>query len=123
MIVLSKGWKLPETGDFGNVWFPALEDNINQMNSHDHDGVNSEKISGGNVKATSVTVTSGSFSLVSAGVYRATVTVPNAGLVDESKAVVKDPTSKNIMLLNQEKLNSTQFYIYINIPQNCEVYF
>ena len=41
MIVLSNGYKLPETGDFGDVWFPALEDNIQRINTHNHDGTDS----------------------------------------------------------------------------------
>lgn len=123
MIILSKGWKLPETGDFGNTWFPALEDNINQLNTHNHDGVNSEKVSGVSVTATKLTVLTASFTLQSPGVYRASLTVPSGGLVDNVKPVVKDPTTKNILHLDQEKQSATQLYLYINIPQDVEVYF
>src|SRR4051812_14800351 len=45
MQTLSKGFKKPESGDDGSVWFPAMEDNIQQLNDHTHDGANSQKLS------------------------------------------------------------------------------
>ena len=44
MIILSYGFKKPELKDLGPVVFPALEDNWQQVNDHDHDGLNSAKI-------------------------------------------------------------------------------
>jgi hypothetical protein len=123
MIILSKGYKKPETGDFGDVWFPALEDNIDLMNSHNHDGVNGEKISALNLSASTATVLAGSFADQGNGYWRATVTVPGGGLVDNFVIAVKDPTTKEPIQLRMEKLSSTQFYIYTNVVQNFEVYF
>lgn len=123
MIVLSKGYKKPETGDFGDEWFPALEDNIDLMNSHSHNGVNGEKISGIDLSASTLTVTSGSFADQGNGYWRATATVPGGGLVDNFVICVKDPTTKDPVMLKVEKLNSTQFYLYTNKVQNFEVYF
>jgi hypothetical protein len=123
MIILSKGYKKPETGDFGDVWFPALEDNIDLMNSHNHDGVNGEKISALNLSASTTTVLAASFADQGNGYWRATVTVPGGGLVDNFVIAVKDPTTKEPIQLRMEKLSSTQFYIYTNVVQNFEVYF
>lgn len=123
MIILSKGYKKPETGDFGDVWFPALEDNIDLMNSHTHNGVDGEKISGINLAASTLTVLAASFADQGDGYWRATVTVPGGGLVDNFVIAVKDPTTKEPIQLRMEKLSSTQFYIYTNVVQNFEVYF
>lgn len=123
MIVLSKGWKKPETGDFGDVWFDALEDNIEQSNSHDHDGVDSEKIVALNLTKSTTTVVSGSFADQGNGYWRATVTVPLSKLVDDFVITVKDPTTKEPIYLKIEKLNATQFYLYTNTVQDFEVYF
>lgn len=125
MITLSKGWKLPETGDFGDVWFPALEDNINQSNTHKHDGLDSEKIDAIDLVTTGakLTVPNTDFVDQGDGYWRATVTVPGAGLVDNYVVTVKDPTTKEPIYLRMEKLNSTQFYLYTNTVQNFEVYF
>ena len=123
MITLSKGFKLPETGDFGNIWFPAMEDNINQMNTHDHDGVDSEKISALNLDADVTTVLSASFADQGDGYWRATVTVPGGAFVDNLVVTVKDPTTKEPVYLRMVKLSATQFYIYTNFVQDFEVYF
>lgn len=123
MIILSKGYKKPETGDFGDIWFPALEDNIDLMNSHTHNGVDGEKISGINLLASTLTVTAASFADQGDGYWRSTVTVPSGGLVDNYVVAVKDPTTKEPVQLRMEKLSSTQFYLYTNVVQNFEVYF
>lgn len=121
MQILSKGFKLPETGDFGDVWFPAMEDNIQQMNDHTHNGVDSEKISSVDLEVHSTTVVSASFADQGDGYYRATVSVP--GGLDPSNFVitVKDPTTKDIVHLKQVRLSSTQFYLYTNYVQDFEV--
>jgi hypothetical protein len=122
MQTLSYGYKLPETGDFGDVWFPALEDNITRVNSHDHDGVNSTKLISSNISASYVSVASGSFSLVS-GKYRATVDTPVGSLVDDFVIVCKDPTSKDQIFLEVEKLDDNTVYLYSNLAIDVEVYF
>lgn len=123
MIILSKGYKKPETGDFGDIWFPALEDNIDLGNSHSHNGVDGEKISGINLASSTLTVLAASFADQGDGYWRATITVPSGGLVDNYVVAVKDPTTKDPINLKMEKLSSTQFYLYTNIVQNFEVYF
>lgn len=123
MIILSKGYKKPETGDFGDTWFPALEDNIDLSNSHSHNGSDGEKISGINLVATTLTVTAVSFVDQGNGYHRATVTVPSSGIVDNYVIAIKDPTSKEPISLKIEKLSATQFYLYTNTVQNFEVYF
>lgn len=123
MIILSKGYKLPETGDFGDEWFPALEDNTQLQNDHTHNGLNGEKIEGINLQSSTLTVLSGAFADQGNGYYRATATVPGGGLVDNFVVAVKDPTTKEPIFLKMEKLSATQFYLYTNVVQNFEVYF
>lgn len=123
MQVLSKGWRLPETGDFGDVWFLALESNIQQSNSHNHDGVNSEKISSVNFVATVTTVLAASFVDQLNGYHRALVTIPSGVLLDNLVVSFKDPTTKDQIFLKVEKVTVTSFYIYTNFVQNVEVYF
>lgn len=45
MITLSYGYEKPQNGDTGDVFFPALERDIQRLNDHTHDGVNSPFIS------------------------------------------------------------------------------
>lgn len=44
MITLSFGVKKPNQGDLGDVFFPALEGNIDSFVAHSHDGQNSQKV-------------------------------------------------------------------------------
>jgi len=123
MIILSKGFKLPETGDFGDVWFPALEDNIQQLNDHDHNGVNSPKISAVALTGYVDTVLQAAFIDQGNGYYRALISVPGGLTVDNFVITVKDPTTKDIMYLKQEKFNASSYYLFTNSPQNVEVYY
>ena len=123
MIILSKGYKKPDTGDFGDVWFAALEDNIDLSNSHSHTGVDGTKITAINLTSSTLAVASGDFADQGDGYWRATVTVPSSGLVDNYVIAVKDPTTKDPINLKMEKVSATQFYLFTNIVQNFEVYF
>jgi hypothetical protein len=123
MIILSKGVKKPQTGDFGDVWFPALEDNAQLQNDHNHDGVNSEKIPASSLFSTPTTLLNASFAVQPSGVYRATLTVPAGGLVDNLIFSARDPISKDQVYLQTEKLSATQLYVYSYFPQDYEVFF
>ena len=122
MQVLSFGYKLPETGDFGDVWFPALEDNITRVNSHTHDGSNSSRITSQGIAAVTQTVLSGAFSLVGSK-YEATVTATGVANIDEYAIHVKDPTTKDPIYLEVEKISTTQYKLFTNTVQDFEVYY
>jgi len=123
MITLSKGFKLPETGDFGDVWFPALEDNITQLNSHKHDGVDSEKLSGSDLEISTVTALVGSFTDQGNGYYRALVLCPGGLAVSSFRVSMRDPTSFEPIFGKIELASTAAVYVYLNSPQTVEVIF
>lgn len=123
MITLTNGFKLPETGDFGDVWFPALEDNINQINDHTHNGTDSEKIASTGVEAQKVTILSGAFANQGDGYWRATVTFPAGTEYDKMQMIARDPTTGEAVYLRHAKLTATTAYIYTNFVQTFDVYF
>lgn len=112
MIVLSYGFKNPENGDRGSVWFPALNFNIVQLNGHNHDGVTSSLINAGIIVGGSVSVPSASWVLDVAGRYKQDVTVPAGFTIDSFVIQVKIASSGNIINPTIEKLTSTSFRIY-----------
>lgn len=120
MIILSNGYKLPETGDFGDIWFVALEDNITRVNAHNHDGVNSEVISSVSISATVDTVLTASFS-ASGNRFVASVTIPSGGEVDTTNVSFRDPTTKDKIYLEIEKTSVSQFNVYTHFVQDFEV--
>ena len=120
MIVLSNGYKLPETGDFGNIWFPAIEDNIQRLNDHTHDGSNSEKLPSTSVEGVVLSLLSGAFS-VSGNEFMAVVTIPAAASVDTQGIIFRDPTTKETIYLRIVKISVTQFEVYTSFVQNFEI--
>lgn len=73
---LSYGYILPATGDRGSVFFPALEDNITRLNSHNHDGVNSAALSSAALSRGSTTILAAAWVSQGGGTYRQEVTLP-----------------------------------------------
>lgn len=114
MNTLSYGVKQPQTGDKGSVFFPALEDDLDYLNDHAHDGVTGVKITATNITAVTQSVLSGSWVATSGGTYRQLLTVANGKNFDDVDIVFRDSTSKQKMYLATEKVSATTFYVYIN---------
>lgn len=123
MQVLSKGFKKPQTGDLGTVWFAALEDNTQQTNDHNHNGNNSEKISSINLSTADakIQVLSGTFVDQGNGYWRSTVAIPT-GSVDDYQITIRDPATKETIHLKTAKFSSNQLYIFTNFVQDFEVF-
>lgn len=114
MLTLSKGFKKPQTGDKGSVFFPALEANWQQVNDHTHNGTNSQLIAPTAITAVSQSLLAASWSLVSPGVYRILVTMP-AGITWANNIWKYINTASNAeLLLPTERNDTNKFYIYSN---------
>jgi len=113
MQTLSNGYQKPETGDRGNVFFPALEGNIQRVNDHTHDGNNSEKLDAQAVNALSGTIIPGDWTTVVAGQqFRAVVTMPGSLEFDTTHISLR---LNNITLFSKvEKITNNTFYVYTN---------
>jgi hypothetical protein len=119
MIVLTYGFKQPQTGDKGSVWFAALNDNISQLNDHTHDGVTSSLISATSMVSGSVSIPSASWVADGTGRYRQDVTVP-AGFNMTYNIQVIIAATGHIINPTIEKLSATTFRIYT--PDNSLTY-
>lgn len=110
MITLSKGYKKPQYPDTGDVWFPAMEQNIQLMNDHTHDGSNSQVLG----SATQV-IASGSWvaSPIGGGSYRQLVTMP-AGFSFDQCALWFQLSTGEVVYPSVERQSSTTYYIYTN---------
>ena len=111
MVTLSYGYKRPQAGDRGAIWFTALEDNITRLNDHDHDGVDSALLSGSVIVKGTVTVSSGSWTLVSTGKYKQTVTCPSGFTMADHIPSVRLSTG-HIIHPTIERVSNTSFDIY-----------
>lgn len=110
---LSYGYKLPADGDLGSVFFPAMEDNITRLNSHDHDGTDSALITAGNISKGTVSAASGSWgAAISTGVYRQLLTVPSGFNFDNHTPSARITSTGHIVYPTFEKVTTTTFYVY-----------
>ena len=82
MQTLSNGYKKPESGDRGSVFFPALEDNIQRLNDHTHNGSNSDRLGATSLIAATSTILAAGWVLAS-GVYSQTIVMPTGIVFDE----------------------------------------
>lgn len=106
---LSKGYQKPSDPTYGDLFFPALEDNIQLMNDHAHDGV-----TGAVTPRTVVTASSGSWgSDLGGGTYRQLLTAPTGFTYDDARIEVRRSTGE-IVYATIERVSSTTFYLYTN---------
>ena len=122
MIILGNGYKLPETGDFGDDWFPALEDNIQRLNDHSHDGVDSEILTTSSTKCVVQSIASGDFAPSGNEFVAAGVNLVGGNVDVDTKTVqFRDPTTKEPIYLRYEKASQTTIDVYTSFVQNFEV--
>lgn len=114
MLILSYGFKKPETGDKGSVFFPALEFDIQQLNDHTHNGVNSALIQSSSIVATTQALLSASWVSVGGGRFRQLVMMPGAMQYDNQGILAKLTVSGDQIYPTIEKVTANTFYIYIN---------
>lgn len=112
MITLSYGYKLPEDGDKGNTLFTALEDNIERLNDHNHDGANSPPLTATSIVGVAQNISSGSWVANGpTGFYRQLVTLPAGFSFDLVHISMRD-SSGNYVYAEIEKVSATQYYVY-----------
>ena len=82
---LSNGYKNPETGDRGSSFFPDLNFDIARVNSHKHDGEDSEQINIKDIQKTTQVISADDWEADSGGgTYSQTVTLPVGITFDET---------------------------------------
>lgn len=115
MITLFYGLKKPQPGDFGSTFFPALEANITQLDSHNHDGVNSPHITAGSLSWQQQSILAASWVAVGApGNYRQLVTMPGTLVFNTRIIFIRDAASGDYYDLTIEKNSANTYYVYIN---------
>ena len=111
MIVLSYGYKQPENGDKGSVWFPALNDNITRLNSHNHDGSNSAQLSSTSILKGSVSILAINWTSNGTGSFKQDVTVPSGYNMDDYNIEFR-LSGSHIIYPTVERLTATTFRVY-----------
>lgn len=114
MLILSKGYKKPQSGDKGSVWFPALEENIQQLNDHTHNGTDSQLIAGGSVSNQVVTIAAVDWVSSGSG-YRFLVPLPSGYTYDGTHKEVRlngGAQDGAVVVPTIERVSNTTMYVY-----------
>lgn len=111
MITLPFGLKKPQSGDRGAVVFPAMEDNIDRLDGHTHNGTDSAPIPGSSITAGTTSIPAGSWVSLGGGHYRQSVTVP-AGYTFDSQTISIRLSTGDYIYPTIEKISATQFWVY-----------
>jgi hypothetical protein len=113
MQTLSYGYKQPEDGDTGSTFFPALNDNIQQLNDHNHDGVTSAPIPSSAIASGTVSLLSANWAADGTGRYKQTVTVPTGFSYVNNVIQIKNAADDQIIFPTIEKVTATTFRVYV----------
>jgi hypothetical protein len=109
---LSYGYVRPVTGDGGSAVFTNLENNITQLNDHNHNGTNSTQLSATAIVASVQTIALASWVASGAtGHYRQSITLP-AGFDYDTVALSFRTTGGAVIYPTVERISDTQCYVY-----------
>lgn len=114
MLTLTYGYKKPQTNDRGNVFFTPLETNIQQLNDHFHNGVDSALIPVASLTKSSASILAVSWGATSGGRYRQEVTLP-AGFTYANTTIRFVTAAGNMAYLTVELGSAAnKYYVYVN---------
>ncbi len=111
MLTLSYGFQKPQTNDRGPVVFPALEANWQQVNDHDHDGVDSAPIQSSSIQKTTQSLLAVNWTLVSGGHYTQTVNLPGALQYDAVTLTFRVTSTGELVHPTVTKVSATQYAV------------
>lgn len=107
--------KLPDTGDKGSVWFPALEYNITQTNGHVHDGSVGSQIPSTNILAVKQTISAASWVVeVADQKWYQELTVPNDANYADVFIMVKNAAGEQLFLDIKPGTSAKKYKVYTN---------
>ena len=115
---LSHGYKKPQAPDPASIWMPEHEENIQQLNDHDHDGLNSAPILGSTLTRSQSTITAAGWTPVLGG-YEQTVSTP-ADISEINQHFLKFVSTAGlapagtVIYPEVERVSATSFKVTVN---------
>lgn len=119
MVTLTYGYKKPQTGDTGDKFFPAGEFNIQRINDHAHNGVDSAFLTVAGIAVTAASFIPTTGAQGAAGIYEQELTLPAGRLFDTTQIWFRSSIG-NTANLSIAKTAANKFKVYTNQP--AEVY-
>lgn len=117
-VTLSNGYRKPQTGDRGSSWMDDIEFNIERLNNHKHDGIDSEKLSPHNFNKPTAILSSANWgSDLGGSTYKQTVSLPANFNFDETffKFIISGGTYDGTVIYPSiVKVSNNTYDVYIN---------
>ncbi len=107
MNTLSHGYKKPANPDTGDAWMPAMEDNIQLMNDHTHNGTDGAQLA---VLTKAISHTNWVAAPIGGGHYRQAVSI-SPTLYASTMFEFRLSTGE-IVYPSVENISTTSFYVY-----------
>lgn len=111
---LSYGFVKPQDGDKGDVFWDALEDDIQQLNDHNHNGTNSAKLTSASMTAVTSAIASGSWGALTAGLYSQVVSMPAGQDFDDYAIEFRNSGDNSVVHPSVEKVTDATYRVYVN---------
>lgn len=120
--VLSNGYRLPENGDLGSSWFPDLAFDIQRLNDHTHNGIDSNKLTPTSTTLITETLPAENFTIdLEKNKYKALLAMPTGLRVDTTSINFRDVVTKERVHLSIEKTAVNTLNVYSMFPVLVEV--
>lgn len=88
-----------------------MEDNIQRLNDHTHNGTDSAPLPGNAITGSSVSILAAAWVALGGGHYRQTVTIP-AGYDYDKQSISFRLSTGDYVYPTVEKISATQFWVY-----------
>lgn len=110
MIILSYGYEKPQNTDTGDIYFPAMERNIQRLNDHNHNGIDSAPIS---MTTILIDSTNWTVSTLGEGLYEQTVSMPTGFDYDDFLMDFRLSTGE-VVYPYVERVTGSSFKLFTN---------
>jgi hypothetical protein len=107
-VVLSFGYIKNQSGDKGSVFWPDLEFNIQRINDHSHNGVNSTRLDSTSIDPITQTVPNTGWASLGDGNFKQTITVLAGVNLDKKVPIIFDALKEHDQKLD---LINNSYYI------------
>lgn len=112
--------KIPQPGDRGSLFCPALSENMDSLDSHVHDGISSEKITSSSIVRAAIDLLSENWQVDASGDFKQLVTLPIGYKFNECslRYVTNDGLEISPTVL---KISDNSFHVLIMSPITLKV--
>lgn len=114
MITLTYGYKKPEANDKGPIVFPAQEQNIQQLNDHNHDGANSKRLTTASIDAVPQTISAVNWVSLGGGNYHQQVTLLPGYSYDTTTLSFRDISTGAVLYPSVLRVSPTSMNVFSN---------